>query len=118
MLSPADAPQANSFRKHLHTGLIRADMSPSTSTEEARAEAEERLKTILAGAGKNALRLKLYRDFLKLVRNDIKDAHRNGMGGIEVCVCRSALMDVLINDVFHHCLEQSGAVKKLSLIHI
>ena len=92
-------------------------MSPPTSTEEARAKAEERLKTILAGAGKNASRLKLYRDFLKLVRNDIKDAHRNGMGGIEVCVCRSALMDVLINNVFHHCLEQSGAVKKTGEQH-
>lgn len=92
-------------------------MSTSTSTEEARAKAEERLKTVLAGAGKNASRLKLYRNFLKLVRNDIKDAHRNSMGGIEVCVCRSALMDVLINDVFHHCLEQSGAVKKTGEQH-
>ena len=92
-------------------------MSLSKSIEEARSKAEKRLRNALDAAGKNASRLKIYRGFLKDVRSDIKEAHRGSMVGIEVCVMRSAMMDMLINDVFRHCLEQTGAVGKTGQEH-
>ena len=87
-------------------------MSTSKSIEEIRSTAEKRLSSALAAAGKNSSRLKIYRDFLKDVLDDIRETHRGGLGGIEVCVMRSVMMDMLINEVFRHCLKQTGAAGK------
>ncbi len=87
-------------------------MSSPNLTEDARSQAENSLQSLLDSAGKNTSRLKTYRDFLKSARSEVRKAHRDGADGIEISVRRSAMMDVLIHDLFHHCLKETSAVEK------
>ncbi|MEM1443173.1 MAG: [protein-PII] uridylyltransferase, partial [Verrucomicrobiota bacterium] len=84
---------------------------PSTSTtSRARTAAEARLKELKEGSKRQPLGI--YKEFLKAERLEIKESHQAGGSGFEIAERRSAMMDVLLRDIFHHFLEETGAVKK------
>ncbi len=92
-------------------------MPHSRLLEAARKKAGDTLDTIKAASGEKRSMLALYKEFLKTERKEIRDAHTAGGSGIEIATRRSGLIDVLLEDVFRHFLEETDAVKKTGLAH-
>src|SRR5690606_16344286 len=63
-------------------------------------------------SGERRSPLAIYKEFLKTGRKEIRDAHAAGGGGLEIVTRRSALMDVLIVDLFEHFLAETKAVEQ------
>lgn len=77
-------------------------------------------REILAGIkaeNENAAPLKIYKKYLKEGLAIVKQAHRDGEGGLKVARIRSAGMDVLLEDVFQHFLKETCAVEKTGQKH-
>lgn len=92
-------------------------MSTSDPIESARCKARETLVAVRAASGDSRAPLSLYKDFLKTARKEIRDAHNAGAGGLEIAAWRSGVIDVLVIDILHHFLHQTGAVEKTKLPH-
>ncbi|GEP43426.1 [protein-PII] uridylyltransferase [Brevifollis gellanilyticus] len=56
--------------------------------------------------------LKLAKQFLKLKEQRIKQRHRAGMGGVEICRMRSDVMDCLVNQLWKESLATLPAEKQ------
>ncbi len=91
-------------------------LSPKLLTA-ALAGATETLESIKAASGEKRTMLTLYKEFLKTGRKDIADAHAAGGSGLEIAAKRSALMDVLLEDLFRHFLVETEAAKKTGIRH-
>lgn len=78
----------------------------------ARDRAQEILQSVKATSGERRSPLAIYKEFLKTGRKEIRDAHAAGGGGLEIVTRRSALMDVLIVDLFKHFLAETKAVEQ------
>ncbi len=83
--------------------------------ESARVRAVETLDAIKDSSGEKRTMLTLYKEFLKTGRKEIADFHNSGSSGLEVAAKRSALMDVLLADLFRHFLTETQAAKKTKL---
>ncbi|MAS96404.1 MAG: [protein-PII] uridylyltransferase [Verrucomicrobiales bacterium] len=92
-------------------------MSVPRPTPKLLEQAKERLATIKAESGERRTPLTIYREFLKGEKKAILEAHRNGGDGIEISRRRSTLIDVLLDDIFHLFLKESGAAKKTKQEH-
>lgn len=92
-------------------------MPHSRLLEAARKKAGDTLDAIKAASGEKRPMLALYKEFLKTERKEIRDAHAAGGGGIEIATWRSGLIDVLLEDVFRHFLQETDAVRKTGLVH-
>ena len=62
-------------------------------------------------------KLKVYRSFFQAERERIREAHNAGAGGIEIAEWRSDLLDVVLNDIYAHALEETDAAEKTGLQH-
>lgn len=85
--------------------------------ETARGRARETLDAVKAASGERRSVLAVYKEFLKTERKEIRDAHAAGSSGLETVARRSALLDVLLADVFHHFLEETGSAGKTGQEH-
>ncbi|MDB4358640.1 [protein-PII] uridylyltransferase [Verrucomicrobiales bacterium] len=86
-------------------------MASDSPEDSARKQTAETLAAIIAASGEKRTKLTIYRELLKTERKSIRTAHANGASGFEIAVRRSALMDVLLEDIFQHFLAESGAVE-------
>lgn len=80
--------------------------------EEARKRLAERKET--SGAVRP---LALYKAFLKDEREMVKAEHRAGAGGLATARRLSAMMDVLLEDVFRHFLAETCAIEETGEEH-
>lgn len=85
-------------------------MPPSKFTAPAHQVAERRLND-LKNSSKRQL-LSIYKEFLKVERQEIKEAHQGGADGFSISERRAVMMDVLLRDVFVHFLNETNAVEK------
>lgn len=85
--------------------------------ETARGRARETLEAVKASPVAQERPLALYKEFLKAGRAEIREAHEQGGGGIDIAARRSGLMDVLLEDLFRHFLEETGAAKLTGQTH-
>ncbi|MBU6180592.1 MAG: hypothetical protein KGR69_13075, partial [Verrucomicrobia bacterium] len=85
--------------------------------ETARGRARGTLEAVKASPVAQERPLALYKEFLKAGRAEIREAHEQGGGGIDIAARRSGLMDVLLEDLFRHFLEETGAAKLTGQTH-
>jgi len=86
-------------------------MAAASPTVLAREHTSGVLAAVREGAGERTAPLTIYREFLKSERNRIREAQKNGGSGLDVSVARSAMMDVLLDDVFHYFAHELGLIK-------
>lgn len=85
-------------------------MPPSSFHDPAHEAADARLATLKEGSKRQLLTI--YKEFLKAERQEIKEAHQSGGDGFVISERRSAMVDVLLRDVFQHFLTETCAVEK------
>ena len=93
--------------------MIPGKMPPSKSISPAHEVAEARLNDLKDGSKRQLL--SIYKEFLKVERQEIKEAHQDGGDGFAISERRSAMMDVLVRDVYHHFLIETCAAEKTGL---
>lgn len=81
----------------------------SDRLDRARAAAREALAGALAAESEAGGSLRLHKDFLREGRRGIREFHAVGGSGSEVAARRSALVDVLLEDLFARCLGEIAA---------
>lgn len=92
-------------------------MLHSRLLEAARKKAGDTLDAIKTASADTQPMIAIYKEFLKTERREIREAHTAGGGGIQIATRRSGLIDVLLEDVFRHFLNETDAVKKTGLAH-
>jgi len=100
------------FSHSKQIGLTSLIMPKRDYLETAISQAEEALSRIRSEAGPDSSHTSVYRDFLKFERATIRESHQGGAGGIEISIWRSAIMDVLLNDLFVQVRNETDAVKR------
>ncbi|MDF1860656.1 MAG: [protein-PII] uridylyltransferase [Verrucomicrobiales bacterium] len=75
------------------------------------------LAEIKANAGEKTKPLTVYKQYLKKKLDLVKKEHQGGAGGLHVARSRSAMMDVLLEDVFQHFLKETCAVEETGKEH-
>ena len=80
------------------------------------AHAEEALIPLRKKAKTEAELLKVYRRFLKKENHRIRLMHKSGAEGLEVAALRSAILDVVILDLFAHKQQESGEKNLMTLV--
>lgn len=82
---------------------------PAAHLESARTWARASLEAVRAASSERRQPAAIYKEFLKTARKELRESHAGGGGGLEIAVRRSGLMDVLLEDLFHLALSESGA---------
>ncbi len=83
---------------------------------------EAAAQKVFAGAGPaprgKAVTLKLCRQFLRLKEQRIKQRHRAGWSGVEICWMRSEMLDYLVRLLWEECAaaQPGGAALKISVV--
>ncbi|NNE90173.1 MAG: [protein-PII] uridylyltransferase [Verrucomicrobiales bacterium] len=80
------------------------------------AHAEEALFPLRQKTDDRLELLKIYRRFLKQENQRIEKAHKSGEGGLAVAAQRSAVLDVVINDLFSQTQLETGDENQMTLV--
>ncbi len=88
----------------------------SNLREKVSKHAEEALIPFREKAETEADLLKVYRNFLKKENHRIRLMHRSGAPGLEVAALRSAILDVVIKDLFAHKQKQSEGKNQITIV--